>query len=169
MNFIREIWNRKSIQEKKILNCLTCSGVHLVKEKSSNDGQIDLSSRVFKWPGRIKKCGHTSQHTQKHLGYEYRLLLSKPRTKRLHDFERSVICKASLPINGEAGTCWRGTCTGGSCDFSKVICEGKRSSQRLSSLNSTERNTPAVLFSSKEAAILWNMGSTCAKECFRSS
>lgn len=29
-------------------NSLTCSGVHLVKEKSSKDGQIGLSSNVFR-------------------------------------------------------------------------------------------------------------------------
>lgn len=38
--------------------------------------------------------------------------------------------------------------------------EGKRSSQRLSSLNNTDRKTPAVLLSSKDDAMRWNMGST---------
>lgn len=153
-------------------NSLTCSGVHLVKEKSSKDGQIGLSSSVFRWPGRIKKVWFNGltmsndcnlQHMQKHLGSEYWILLSEPKSKLSCNLEQSVMCKADLPVNGEAGTFWWGTCTGGGCVFSKVICEGKRSSQRLSSLKSTERNTPAVLFSSKEAAMRWNMGSTCTK------
>lgn len=110
-----------------------------------------------------------SQHMQKCLGYEYWILLSDPNSKLSCNLEQSVMCRAGLPVNGEAGTCWWGTGTGGGCDFSKVICEGKRSSQRLSSLKSTERNTPAVLFSSKEAAMRWNMGSTCTKNAFRSS
>lgn len=51
-------------------------------------------------------------------------------------------------------------------DCSRLMEEGKSSSQRLFSLKSTERKTPAVLLSSKDEAMRWNMGSTCGGRSF---
>lgn len=44
--------------------------------------------------------------------------------------------------------------------------DGKSSSQRLLSLKSTDRKTPAVLLSSKDEAMRWNMGSSCGGRRF---
>lgn len=66
-----------------------------------------------------------------------------------------------LHRKGDAGT----FCGGGGglagLDCRRVMWDGKSSSQRLFSLKSTDRKTPAVLLSSKDEAIRWNMGSTC--------
>lgn len=149
--------------------CLTCSGVHLVKEKSCKDGQIGLSSNVFKWPGSFKRqhsvYSNWTHQTHRNIKVTSTVRNRAYKTKEQIDPTLRTDCDVQtckrLPVNGDAETFWWDTCTGGGCDFSKVMCEGKRSSQQLSSLNSTERKTPAVLFSSKEAAIRWNMGSTC--------
>lgn len=66
-----------------------------------------------------------------------------------------------VPVKGEASACCIGEGELANLDFSRVMWEGNLSSQLLSSLKSTDRNTPAVLFSSKDAAMRWNMGSTC--------
>lgn len=58
-----------------------------------------------------------------------------------------------LPMKGDAGT----PCGGGGeqegLDCRRVMYDGKSSSQRLLSLNRTDRKTPAVLLSSKDEAI----------------
>lgn len=69
--------------------------------------------------------------------------------------------RSGLRRKGDAGTLRGGGAGSEGPDRSSVMSEGKSSSQRLFSLKSTGRKTPAVLLSSKDEAMRWNTGSTC--------
>lgn len=71
-----------------------------------------------------------------------------------------------LHRKGDAGTFCGGGGESEGLERRRVMQDGKSSSQRLLSLKSTDRKTPAVLLSSKDEAMRWNMGSTCGGRRF---